>query len=173
VYAGRKINFYAEVNGTASGEHRVDDEVERRAGNEGLRREIIAAQDRVTAALGEQKPLYFALEELVGNRIAVRESAMFDTGYEHGFIQGRQEALAAVWRRTTRGRTGEENHSPCAGFPARSASRDRGAPRSRLEHADPAALRRLGAGAEGDAAAASMSGLHRNACPCAKMLKHA
>jgi hypothetical protein len=105
VYAGRKTNFYAEVNGTASGEHRVDDEVEHRAGNEGLRREIIAAQDRVTAALGEQKPLYFALEELVGNRIAVREEAHFNVGFEHGYIEGRQEALSAVWRRTTRGRT--------------------------------------------------------------------
>lgn len=104
-YASRKTNFYAECNGTASSEHRVDDEVEQRADNQPLRERIVAAQDRLMATLGEQRPLYLALEELVGQRGSEREEAMFNVGFEHGYIEGRREALAAVWRRTTRGRT--------------------------------------------------------------------
>lgn len=102
-YASRKTNFYAECNGTDS-EHRVDDEVERRASNKPLRQQIVAAQDHIVATLGEQRDLYLALEDLVNQRADEREEAMFNVGFEHGYIEGRREALAVVWRRTSRGR---------------------------------------------------------------------
>jgi hypothetical protein len=93
--AGRK-NFYAEINGTDSGAHHVDDDVDRRAGNEALRRRIVALQDLIVAALGDERDLYLALEDLVNQRIDEREEAYFNAGFEHGFIEGRRKTLAAA-----------------------------------------------------------------------------
>jgi hypothetical protein len=103
-YASRNTNFYAECNGTDAGEHRVDDEAARRANSEPLRQQIVTAQDRIMETLGAQRSLYLALEDLIGQRSGDREEAMFNVGFEHGYIEGRREALAAAWRRTTHGR---------------------------------------------------------------------
>lgn len=100
-----KRSFYAEANNLGTDGHPVDDEVERRVSNEDLKQRIVAAQDRVLAALGDQRRLYLALEELIGERAEAREEAMFNLGFEHGYLEGRADALATLWRRTTRGRT--------------------------------------------------------------------
>jgi hypothetical protein len=97
-------NFYAECNAATPGEHSVDEEVERRTGSEPLRRKIVAAQDRLMAALGERRPLYLALEELTGQRTEEREAEMFNVGFERGYLEARRDAVAVGWRRTTRGR---------------------------------------------------------------------
>jgi hypothetical protein len=95
--AGRR-NHYREANPDEIEAHPVDEEVERRLRHRTLRRRIIAAQDRVMAALGERRHLYLRLEELVGQRHGEREEAMFNVGFEHGLALGRADALAAMLR---------------------------------------------------------------------------
>lgn len=100
-----KRSFYNEANTLGTDGHPVDDEVERRVGNDDLKQRIVAAQDQLLAALGDQRRLYLALEEVLGERTEAREEAMFNLGFEHGYLEGRADALATLWRRTTRGRT--------------------------------------------------------------------
>jgi hypothetical protein len=64
----------------------------------------MAAQEQLLAVL-DNKRLYLALEELLGERTDAREEAMFNVGFEHGYMQGRRDTLAVLWRRTPRGRT--------------------------------------------------------------------
>lgn len=97
--AGRRRNAYREANTTDSEAHPIDDEVERRLRHATLRKRILAAQDRVVAALGGQRHLYLRLEELIGDRHIDREESMFNLGFEHGLVQGRADALAAPLRR--------------------------------------------------------------------------
>ena len=52
-----------------------------------------------------RRHLYFALEELVAQRAEEREEAMFNLGFEHGLLQGRTDAMAALWRKSTAGRS--------------------------------------------------------------------
>jgi hypothetical protein len=100
-----KRNFYAEANGTASGDQSIDNLVANRTEDDGLRQRIITAQERVQTALGNQRALYFLLEDLFGQRGERRDEAMFNVGFEHGYLLGRRDSLSAVWRRTPRGRS--------------------------------------------------------------------
>jgi hypothetical protein len=59
----------------------------------------MTAQDQLLAQLGD-KHLYLALEELLGERTEPREESMFNVGFEHGYMQGRRDTLAVLWRRT-------------------------------------------------------------------------
>lgn len=94
----RRRNHYREANPDDIEKHPIDEEVERRLNHRGLRKRIIAAQSRLMAALGKRRHLYLRLEELLGNRHLDREEAMFNLGFEHGLVQGRADALAAVLR---------------------------------------------------------------------------
>ncbi len=96
---GRSRNFYRDANPSDSEAHPIDDEIERRLRHATLRKRIINAQDRVVAALGEQRHVYLRLEELIGDRQIDREEAMFNLGFEHGIVQGRADALTATLRR--------------------------------------------------------------------------
>jgi hypothetical protein len=91
-------DHYGEASPADGEVHPIDEEVERRLDHLALRRRIIAAQDRVMAALGERRHLYLRLEELVGQRHGEREEAMFNVGFEHGLVRGRADALAAMLR---------------------------------------------------------------------------
>jgi hypothetical protein len=98
-------DHYGEAAPVDNEVHPIDEQVERRLRHATLRKRIIAGQDGVMAALGEQRHLYLHLEELVGVRHSKREEAMFNVGFEHGLVLGRAEALAAVLRNQgTRGR---------------------------------------------------------------------
>jgi hypothetical protein len=99
-----KRSFYVEANDLETDGHPIDDEVERRTENEDLKQRIMTAQDQLLAVL-DNKRVYLALEELFGERADAREEAMFNVGFEHGYVQGRRDTLAALWRRTPRGRT--------------------------------------------------------------------
>jgi hypothetical protein len=48
--------------------------------------------------------LYFALEQLLAERLEDREEAMFNLGFEYGLLQGRTDAMAALWRKGRLGR---------------------------------------------------------------------
>ena len=50
---------------------------------------IIAAQNRVMAALGEKRRLFLRLEECIGDRAIDREQEIFNIGFEHGLVRGR------------------------------------------------------------------------------------
>jgi hypothetical protein len=97
-------SFYTDANDPGTDGHPVDDEVERRTEDADLKQRIITAQGHLLARL-DDKRLYLALEELFGERTEAREEAMFNVGFEHGYMQGRRDTLAALWRRTPRGRT--------------------------------------------------------------------
>lgn len=135
--AGRR-NHYREANPEGTEAHPIDAELERRLRHRGLRKDIIAAQGRVMAALGKQRHLYLKLEELIGNRHIDREEAMFNLGFEHGLVRGRADALAATLRRQGRrgraltARRRSSRRTPGSGSPACSpcSLRSRGALRS-------------------------------------------
>jgi len=93
---------YREANRIESEEHPVDDEVERRLNHRRLQKRIIAAQVRMTRALGEDSHLYRRVEELIGERALEREEVMFNVGYELGLARGRTEKLGMTWVRTQR-----------------------------------------------------------------------
>jgi len=92
-----------EANDPETDGHPVDDEVERRTENADLKQRIMTAQEQLLVRL-DDKRLYLALEELFGERTEAREEAMFNIGFEHGYMQGRRDTLAVLWRRTPRGR---------------------------------------------------------------------
>jgi hypothetical protein len=98
-----KRSFYVEANDLGADGHPIDDEVERRTENQDLKQRIMTAQDQLLAVL-DNKRLYLALEELFGERTEAREEAMFNVGFEHGYMQCRRDTLAVLWRRTPRGR---------------------------------------------------------------------
>jgi hypothetical protein len=91
-------NPYEEANRSDIEAHHVDDEVERRVRHRQLQRRLTAAQDEVVAALGDQKHLYFALEDLLGQRTDAREEALFNLGFERGLLQGRMNSLTVLWK---------------------------------------------------------------------------
>lgn len=87
---------YRRVDHAQGEEHPVDLAVERRLPQRALHRSIREAAGRLTTALGDQRPLWLAFEELWNERAARREEAYFDEGYEHGLAAGRAEALRAI-----------------------------------------------------------------------------
>ena len=97
-------NAYREANKAGSDEHPIDDELEQRIRHAGLTDRIMESQDALVAALGEERQLYFALEQLLAERVEDREEAMFNIGFEYGLLQGRTDAMAALWRKGRRGR---------------------------------------------------------------------
>jgi hypothetical protein len=99
----QKRSFYKETNDLGADGHPIDDEVERRTESEDLKQRIMTVQDQLLAVLND-KHLYLALEELLGERTEAREEAMFNVGFEHRYMQGRRDTLAVLWRRTPRGR---------------------------------------------------------------------
>jgi hypothetical protein len=72
--------------------------VERRVRHRQLQRRLTADQDEVVAVLGEQKHLYFALEDLLRRRTDAREEALFNLGFERGLLQGRMNLLTVLWK---------------------------------------------------------------------------
>jgi hypothetical protein len=92
-------NAYREANKAGSDEHPVDDELERRLRHAGLVERIKKSQDALVAALGDHRQLYFALEELLAERVEDREEAMFNLGFEHGLLRGRTDAMDSLWRK--------------------------------------------------------------------------
>jgi hypothetical protein len=91
-------NPYEEANRSDVEAHHIDDEVERRVRHRQLQRRLTGAQDEVVAALGDQKHLYFALEDLLGQRMDAREEALFNLGFERGLLQGRMNSLTVLWK---------------------------------------------------------------------------
>jgi hypothetical protein len=102
-----KRSFYKEANDLGADGHPIDDEVERRTENADLRQRIMTAQDQLLAPLNNKR-LYLALEELLGERTEAREEAMFNVGFEHGYMQGRRDTLlrAAAARQRASPRAG-------------------------------------------------------------------
>jgi hypothetical protein len=96
-------NPYREAN-KGGAQSPVDDEVERRLRHGGLNQRILSMQDQVVDALGEERAVYLRLEELQTQRTDGREEAMFNLGFEHGLLQGRTDAMGALWRKSPRGR---------------------------------------------------------------------
>jgi hypothetical protein len=95
-----RFNAYRAANKAGSDEHPIDDELERRLRHAGLTHRIMKSQDAVVAALGDRRQLYFALEQLLSERVEDREEAMFNLGFEHGCLQGGTDAMAALWRKS-------------------------------------------------------------------------
>ena len=63
----------------------------------------MTAQDHWLARL-DDKRFYLALEWLLGARTEAHEEAMFNVGFERGYMQCRRDTLAVLWRRTPRAR---------------------------------------------------------------------
>jgi hypothetical protein len=53
---------------------------------------VLTSTRSTTKWIGEQRQLYFALEELLSERVEDREAAMFNRGFEHGFADGNASA---------------------------------------------------------------------------------
>jgi hypothetical protein len=99
---GRTPDRYGEAMVPDGETHPIDEEVERCVRHGALRKRILAAQDRVMAALGDQRHLYLELEQLVGDRAYDRERAMFNIGFEHGLVHGSADSLRRVLPRHNR-----------------------------------------------------------------------
>jgi hypothetical protein len=104
VMAMARSNPYREAN-KGEAQSPVDDELERRLRHGDLNQRILSMQDQVVAVLGQERSVYLRLEELQTERTDGREEAMFNLGFEHGLLQGRTDAMGALWRKSVRGRS--------------------------------------------------------------------
>jgi hypothetical protein len=89
----RPASQYREIDHRHGEEHPIDAAVERRLPQKKLRRRIRKTIDRVMEGLGDERRLWFRLEDLQGVYHSRREETYFDVGYEQGLAAGWAEAM--------------------------------------------------------------------------------